>query len=100
VASFQGSFVGKSRASVIVALASRKEFNITPYLRKAFGWSQAEAEVAYSLSLGKSVNKIAIERATSVSTVRTQVKTVIWKSESYNLNDLIAKIYALRYGPL
>ncbi len=62
----------------------------------AFGLTAAEAEIAIELSKGATVAEVAERRRSAVSTVRTQVKSVLRKTGSRRQGELIAKIHALR----
>ena len=82
-------------ALAIVIVKAEVDFDLKPHLREAFSWSPAEAEIALSLAHGRNVNEIARSRSTSVATVRTQIKTMIGKTSTASMVDLIATIIRL-----
>ncbi len=58
-------------------------------LRDLFGLTQAEAGVAIRLADGEDIAEIAAERSVSVHTVRSQLRTILVKSEARSLRDLV-----------
>jgi len=52
-----------------------------------FGLSRAEADVAAALSGGASAEDVAQQRNVSLPTVRSQIRSILGKSESENLRD-------------
>ena len=50
-----------------------------------FGLSRAEAEVAVSLTGGASAEDVARRRGVSLMTVRSQIRSILGKSEAENL---------------
>ena len=56
--------------------------------RDLFGLSTAEAAVAVALLGGKTAEDVARVRQVSLDTVRSQIRTVLNKSEATNLRDL------------
>lgn len=57
------------------------------FLRDIFELSMAEAEVAAALSGGTNAEEVALQRGVSLATVRSQVRSILAKSESGNLRD-------------
>jgi DNA-binding CsgD family transcriptional regulator len=67
-------------------------------LRQLFGMSKSEADIAIDLALGETAAQIARKRMVSVHTVRTQIRSVLLKSGSERIVDLI-RIVASAPGP-
>jgi DNA-binding NarL/FixJ family response regulator len=57
-------------------------------LRDLFGLTRAEAEVARALAGGTSKSAVAAERGSRVTTVRTQVRSILEKTGATSLRDL------------
>ncbi len=53
-------------------------------LRREFGLSPAEADVAVAIFQGREVNRIAQDRGASRETVRTQIRRVFVKLDVHN----------------
>lgn len=74
--------------------------NIGPELQTSltlrFGLTPAEVEIARSLVDGASVGEIAEARATSIHTVRNQVKALLAKTGAHRQIDLLRVIDTLR----
>jgi DNA-binding NarL/FixJ family response regulator/PAS domain-containing protein len=60
-----------------------------------YGFSRAEAEVAAALSGGGTAEQVARQRGVSLMTVRSQVRSILGKSECENLRDLERSMAAL-----
>jgi DNA-binding CsgD family transcriptional regulator len=58
-------------------------------LRRAFGWSAAETEVALLILRGRRPQEIACERGVGIATVRSQLKSVFQKAEVVSQSDLV-----------
>ena len=56
-------------------------------LCEMFGFSRAEAEVAVALSGGARAEDVARRRRVSLMTVRSQIRSILGKSEAENLRD-------------
>lgn len=56
-------------------------------LRNIFELSPAEAEVAAALSGGTNAEEVACERGVSLATVRSQIRSILAKSDCGNLRD-------------
>lgn len=71
-------------------------------LRGIFGLTPAEAELVNALFEGKTLGDFALERGTSIETVRTQMKQVFRKTDTSSQVDLVrnlALVSALRIHP-
>jgi DNA-binding CsgD family transcriptional regulator len=64
-------------------------------LRRGFGLSQAEAEIAAALAGGMQLNEIAERRGASVETVRSQLKSLFAKLEVSTQAQLVGRIAAV-----
>jgi DNA-binding NarL/FixJ family response regulator len=60
-----------------------------------FGLTKAEAEVAVALSGGGTAEDVARRRGVSLETVRTQIRSILGKSESGNLRDFARSMGSL-----
>jgi DNA-binding CsgD family transcriptional regulator len=65
-------------------------------LRRLYGLTRSEADVADRLLGGKSLDQIAVERGTSISTARTQLKRVLAKTGAHTQAELMR---LLAHGP-
>ena len=64
-------------------------------LRDAFGLTAAEAAVVRALTLGQPLREIAASRRRSMETVRTQIRSILAKTETRAQSDLIRLIMSL-----
>jgi len=69
-------------------LTARQEPLRARLLQDLFGLTRAEAEVACALAGGAPKSAVAAKRGSQVSTVRTQVRSVLEKTGAANLRDL------------
>ncbi len=70
---------------------------LMPTLRTTHRLSRAEADIALLLAQGLTPKEIAEVRQTSLHTVRTQVKTVLLKTESRRQSDIVRLVERLRH---
>lgn len=63
-------------------------------VRRLFGLSPREAEVAAALCSGRTLDDLAAERGTSINTVRTQLKSVFNKTGTSRQADLVSLLLA------
>jgi len=75
-------------AMVVIRPLNEKMPPPTDMLCDLFGLSRAEAEVAAALSGGASAEEVAQQRRVSLMTVRSQIRSILGKSECENLRDL------------
>jgi DNA-binding CsgD family transcriptional regulator len=66
-------------------------------LRRLYGLTEAETEVAIDLATGRALAEIAAARGTSIDTVRSQVKAALAKTNSRRQADLAALVNRLRF---
>ena len=86
------------RAGVLVVFA-KLGFDLVPdqaFLRGAFGLTATEAEVALALVGGASASAIARDRAVSLETIRSHLKTIFAKTGTRRQAHLVALILQLR----
>ncbi len=77
------------RALILLREARPKpDFPDPQILRGLFGLTLAEAEVAQALMGGATKEAVAALRHSQVSTVRTQVRSILEKTGAANLRDL------------
>jgi DNA-binding CsgD family transcriptional regulator len=66
-------------------------------LRRMFGLTQAEAEVAVGIACGQRITEIAAERGVKAETVRTHTKTVFGKTRTRSQAELVALLTRLAF---
>ncbi|MFM2390315.1 MAG: hypothetical protein RLZZ437_1870 [Pseudomonadota bacterium] len=64
-------------------------------VQDAFGLTPAEVEIVQGITLGLPLKTIADERARSVETVRTQLRSVLAKTETHSQSELIRVVLGL-----
>ncbi len=69
--------------------------HILTEIEQAFSLTRAESEVCLLLSNGYQPNEIALRRAVSIHTVRTQIKSAIEKSGARSATDLVRSLCGL-----
>lgn len=83
----------KSSAEAGLALVITSALVWTPgvdsLLQEAFGLTPAESEIVRAIAEGKAVRDIAGERGRSVDTVRTQLRSILAKTETHSQQDLV-----------
>ena len=82
-----GSPTSKSTAMVAIRPLHERASPSTDMLCDLFGLSRAEAQVALALGGGASADDVARRRNVSLPTVRSQIRSILMKSESENLRD-------------
>ncbi len=87
-------------ATVMVALATPRAMPAAGLVQRAFGLTEAEAEIALALADGQTIERIAETRETSVATVRTQVKSVLAKTEVSTQAQLVGLLARFNSRPL
>jgi DNA-binding CsgD family transcriptional regulator len=63
-------------------------------VRRLFGLTEAEAELAVALCSGKTLDEAAAERGTSVHTTRSQLKSIFGKTGTKRQADLVSLLLA------
>jgi DNA-binding CsgD family transcriptional regulator len=85
---------GSARQIVLLASCSRSsDPNLSSSIRSIYGLSHAEAEIA--ISEGSSLEAVAAQRRTSVSTIRTQVKAITAKLGCSRQAELVAVVRSM-----
>lgn len=64
-------------------------------VQDAFGLTLAEVDIVRGITLGRPIRDIAEERGTSVETVRTQVRSVLAKTETHSQSELVRVVLGL-----
>ena len=82
-----GSPTSKLTAMVAIRPLHERASPSTDMLCDLFGLSRAEAQVALALGGGASADEVARRRNVSLPTVRSQIRSILMKSESENLRD-------------
>ncbi len=70
-----------------------EEFAAT--LQDAFGLTLAEVEIVRGISLGQPVKEIAEQRGRSAETVRTQLRSILSKTETHSQSELVRVVLGL-----
>lgn len=89
------AFGFEPRALILVRGRQRSASALTTLLRAAYGLTSAEADVAVRLGEGGTPEAIADARASSLATVRAQMRALYAKLDVHNLNELIARLRQL-----
>lgn len=66
-------------------------------LRRLYGLTEAEIDVAIDLATGRALAEIATARGTSIDTVRSQVKAALAKTNARRQADLASLVNRLRF---
>lgn len=81
------------------ALVATSEFawpqGLTDTMREAFDLTLAEVEVVRSITEGQSPKEIAESRGRSLDTVRTQMRSILAKTETHSQSELVRVTIAL-----
>lgn len=72
----------------------------TKLFQKTYGLTQAEVSIAGLLANGKQVPEIALERSTSVATIRTQIKMIKQKTNSRDIPAMVRLLCGFSAGIL
>ncbi len=90
-----GSQVGlacESLAAIFISAPEQSHILDVPVLMQQFGFSQAEASLASSLTQGTSLTELADTRRVSVETVRTLLKRAMAKTDTHSQGQLIGQV--------
>ncbi len=87
-------------ATVMVAFGTPRAMPAVALVQRAFGLTEAEAEIALALGDGQTIERIAEVRETSMATVRTQVKAVLAKTEVSTQAQLVGVLARFNSRPL
>jgi DNA-binding CsgD family transcriptional regulator len=80
------------RKLFVVTVARHSDVLLTgDELRRSFGLTRAESEVAAAIYSGRSLTRIAKERAASINTVKTQVRFIFEKCGVRSQVDLVRR---------
>lgn len=82
--------VGHAREALALLILRPLDRKVSPQaaiLCEMFDLSRAEAEVAVALSGGASAEDVARGRGVSLMTIRSQIRSILGKSEAENLRD-------------
>lgn len=84
-----------SRFLVTIRQANRIDALDTGVLQQIFDLTDREAEIAGLLAQGQSVKEIAAVLKVRESTIRTHVKSLLWKSETHSQQSMIALFHSV-----
>lgn len=90
-----GGGIAEDLAVIVLQRLGRAAAPSPDMLCDVYGFSHAEAEVATALSGGASAEDVARLRAVSLTTVRSQIRSILGKSECDNLRDLESAMASL-----
>jgi DNA-binding CsgD family transcriptional regulator len=82
------------RGVVLMVSADRSDPNQARRLMSLFDLTFAEADVAAALAHGQTVSDIAKQRRVSITTVRTQIREILAKTDCRNQAQLVSRIAA------
>ena len=89
-----GAIEGKALALVVsTELVWPEGFETT--VQEAFGLTAAEVEVVRGIALGLPVKEIAEARGRSAETVRTQLRSILGKTETHSQSELVRVVLGL-----
>lgn len=83
------------RVLVVARGSSRSPGETAALLRHAYGLSASEADIAVRLAAGADVAEIAVARGVTVSTIRSQIKSVLAKAGVRRQLELVAQVNRL-----
>jgi DNA-binding CsgD family transcriptional regulator len=89
---------GSALALVVIARPRPDAERIARRVRRLYGLTEAEARVVAALTLGETVEQIAVAHGVRVSTVRAQVRSIFEKTGVHRQTDLVR--LALTAAPL
>jgi DNA-binding NarL/FixJ family response regulator len=89
---------GSALALVVIARPRPDADRIARRVRRLYGLTQAEGRVVAALTLGETVEQIAVAHRVQVSTVRAQVRSIFEKTGVHRQTDLVR--LALTAAPL
>ena len=64
-------------------------------MQEAFGLTAAEVEIVRGITLGQPVKEIAEARGRSAETVRTQLRSILAKTETHSQSELVRVVLGL-----
>jgi DNA-binding NarL/FixJ family response regulator len=76
-------------AAVLIPTARLDGRSVAQRARQLYGLTEAEARVMAALTLGETVNDIAVEHGVRASTVRAQVRSIFEKTGVNRQSDLV-----------
>jgi DNA-binding CsgD family transcriptional regulator len=85
---------GDPDAAITLLLVNRQPVVQAEVLAERYGLTPAEAAVLHKLVLGHSVTEIAAKHGVSVSTVRSQLKTLLGKTRTRRQAAMVGKVLA------
>jgi DNA-binding CsgD family transcriptional regulator/PAS domain-containing protein len=83
------------RALVVVVDPERRTEPTAPMLRRLFGLTHAEADVAIRVAAGQGLTPIAEELTLSMATVKTHVRHIFEKTDTHRQAELVRLLAAL-----
>lgn len=90
------AFGFQPRVLVAMRSAARRDIALPGILSAAYGLTPSEAEIAVALADGETRELIAARRATSIQTLRSQIKRIFAKLDVRRESQLAARLQRLR----
>lgn len=85
-----------SQAAVLLSIQERRQSLpreiVHAHLQRAYGLSVAEADIALRLADGQTIQEISDARRSTIGTVRTQVKHVLFKMDAKRQADVVRTV--------
>ncbi|HUD95362.1 LuxR family transcriptional regulator [Sphingobium sp.] len=95
-------WTGEERQVVLIATdPGAQDASLAGRVRALYGLSRAEADIVVALCEGKGLEDVSQERGVALSTVRTQMKNIFWKTDCSRQSELVSRLARLpRLGPI
>jgi DNA-binding CsgD family transcriptional regulator/PAS domain-containing protein len=92
---WSGEMPREARASVLIIDPEQESEPSATLLRRLFGLTRSEAEVAVRIARGGDVKEIAEELSVSLATVRTHLQHVFDKTDTHRQSELVRRLLTL-----
>jgi DNA-binding CsgD family transcriptional regulator len=89
---------GAVLVTIDVPRAAARPEVLAAHLQEAFGLSPSEADIAIRLADGATTSEISEQRRSTIATVRTQVKNIMFKMDARKQGDVVRTVGLLRHG--
>lgn len=88
------TFVSRVCAAIFIADPEANKMPRAEILKRFYGISKVEAEVLKCLAEGMSLKEIAAQRNVTIHTVRSQVKSIMNKTDTTRQSELIRLVHS------
>lgn len=89
------SGVGQTPLALVLSTELVWPLGFEATVQEAFGLTQAEVEIVRGITLGLPVKDIAEARGRSAETVRTQLRSILQKTETHSQSELVRVVLGL-----